>query len=1210
MSLIKNNEEHTEFPNKLGIEKINIPVINNLIKKNNNNDNIKKDVYITYILLEKTLMIDEKIKAYGNRTAINYQLKDNQTIIYSVNKLINIYIKNKKDLIHTDYFIIIKALWRAAINTLNDSYLISVFYSYLASNLIKNLPKEDNENIFRQIIKYYEKNIQIEKFQNKKEFFQNNQNFDKIKNVHEIINKIFDENNKTINNESTITTNYSNNNIIKNDDAMDIDMNSENSNNRTITNTIKDEDETTITNSIKDEEETTISNNIKNEEIEDQFIISKNWLENAKNFLNNVCCLIEEKNEKKFEILINKYFNELYIKNYWFNNNKYESINEDIYYCGPINNLFLIDEKDFWFDPLDIKSNIFIRKDIKSSDYFIINKSDYEKIKEIFEIYPQLEIVRKKNEIYLNDSKILILSKLLKDNQKDNYIRLRHIQYSNEENFESFKNKINRILSNLIKKKFENININVYYADLNNYQIFTLISVYEYDNKKFELSINDLNLTEIKNEEDFNNYKNLSKKQKLKLIVEFNENIENTFLQNNNIHNIEICHSCNKINTNKEVHFLKCKRLSSCPLKFCCRKCFKKDSAHEKFHKYFNSLLCQKFSMNYLLKLKLDDYLEKDCKHGLTGLNNLGNTCFMNSAIQCLSHCELLTIYFLSGLYINEINKNKKFGSGGNIVTSYYDLLDKLWREKKDNIHPLNFREIFVNYVKQFEGFFQQDSHEFLNFMLDNIHEDLNRVEDKKYIELEEKKEDETDIEASKRWWEYNLLRDNSIIVDLFYGQFKNTISCNICDKQSVIFDNYMCIGLPIKDNNAIGIFYIINNKTNKLRIRQISFELNELVKDIYEKIDLKKKYLGILVRKDNNYLTYLKEDCDLYQLVCQCINNINEPNFKIILYEFEPEEVLDKIPIYILPIMKKNENKINCESDIERLNFPKVFYFNKNDTVQDLYKQIKLYYYKFFNIENYNEDEIYEKIPDEKIKLSIVNNLRDKKELKCDYCKKLDCLFCDFIFNLNDTIETLKNSQSKPRAFLLNFHIPYDEKLKEIKLFPEYYEEKRTFLVNEKTNLYSCFTYLLKCEKLDKDNLWYCNKCKEHRQAFKQLEIMKLPRILIIQLKRFTEKGEGFFQNRKDNKFVDFPIILNLDNFIANLPENKHYKYELFAINNQIGFSFLGHYTAFCKNNGNWYKFDDEDISQIFFENQLATPNAYILFYKLIDEDKNENEK
>ena len=260
---------------------------------------------------------------------------------------------------------------------------------------------------------------------------------------------------------------------------MDTDINSENLNNRPITNSIKEEEE--------------------------EFIISKNWLENANNFLNNVCNLIAEENEKKFEIIINKFFNELYIKNYWFNNNKYESINEEVYYCGPINNLFIIDEKDFWFDPLDKKSNVFIRKDVNSSDYYFVKKEDYEKIKEIFEIYPQLEITRKKKEINLNDSKILILSKLLKDNKLDNYIRLRHIQYSNEESFESFKNKINRILSNFIKKEIKNFNINVYYADLNNYQIFTLISVFEYNNKKFELSVNELNLKEINNEEDFKN---------------------------------------------------------------------------------------------------------------------------------------------------------------------------------------------------------------------------------------------------------------------------------------------------------------------------------------------------------------------------------------------------------------------------------------------------------------------------------------------------------------------------------------------------------------------------------------------------------------------------------------------------------------------------------------------------------------------------------
>lgn len=47
---------------------------------------------------------------------------------------------------------------------------------------------------------------------------------------------------------------------------------------------------------------------------------------------------------------------------------------------------------------------------------------------------------------------------------------------------------------------------------------------------------------------------------------------------------------------------------------------------------------------------------------GMVGLGNLGNTCYINSSVQCLSHTPLLTEYFLSSAYVNDVNVENKLG--------------------------------------------------------------------------------------------------------------------------------------------------------------------------------------------------------------------------------------------------------------------------------------------------------------------------------------------------------------------------------------------------------------------------------------------------------------------------------------------------------------------------------------------------------------------
>lgn len=201
------------------------------------------------------------------------------------------------------------------------------------------------------------------------------------------------------------------------------------------------------------------------------------------------------------------------------------------------------------------------------------------------------------------------------------------------------------------------------------------------------------------------------------------------------------------------------------------------------------------------------------------GLGNLGNTCFMNAGLQCLSHLEPVCSYFLTGRYLCEINDSNPLSTGGALARAFARLQERLWQGAARIHNPKQMHSMLSRFAPHlFQGAAQQDVQEFLAYVVDGLHEDLNmmgigkktdskgksesKVEDKGKTEGG-KSEEKGEESAANHAWTAHLAQHRSFLVDLFQGQLRSRVTCLVCRTQSVTFDPYLYISVPVRNDTS-----------------------------------------------------------------------------------------------------------------------------------------------------------------------------------------------------------------------------------------------------------------------------------------------------------------------------------------------------------------------------------------------------------------------
>lgn len=97
---------------------------------------------------------------------------------------------------------------------------------------------------------------------------------------------------------------------------------------------------------------------------------------------------------------------------------------------------------------------------------------------------------------------------------------------------------------------------------------------------------------------------------------------------------------------------------------------------------------------------------------GACGLSNLGNTCYANSALQCISYMPFLRSYLLSNQYkiCGDLNKDNPLGTGGKLLEEFAELLKLMWSAKYASRAPARFRAQLGKARQQYAAADQQDA--------------------------------------------------------------------------------------------------------------------------------------------------------------------------------------------------------------------------------------------------------------------------------------------------------------------------------------------------------------------------------------------------------------------------------------------------------------------------------------------------------------------
>ncbi|CAH2037596.1 unnamed protein product, partial [Iphiclides podalirius] len=594
-----------------------------------------------------------------------------------------------------------------------------------------------------------------------------------------------------------------------------------------------------------------------------------------------------------------------------------------------------------------------------------------------------------------------------------------------------------------------------------------------------------------------------------------------------------------------------------------------------------------------------------------TGLKNHGNTCYMNAVLQCLSHTDVIAEYFVLDHYKVDLQKrnkinSKKYGTRGEVTEQLAALLKALWSCRYTPDMSIAFKSAVERHGTQYRGNSQHDAQEFLFWLLDKVHEDLNTATKKKYKTIKNTGGKPDEVVAAETLANH-ARRNSSFVQAVFQAQYRSALTCAKCERTSCTFDPFHCVSvqLPTRLNTVqpsplpVNVVYV-NQQPRQVRIGvelPPTATMDELRTTLHNDTGIDRDHIILTEIGETGWCNaragwevagidfgalYCLEVPPLLQtpttpyLLLLWVNLLDGERFGSPYAMQVPREVSYED---LQKLLLKEMCQVVAERVLERAQGADIFRARLADTHTPAYLQPELPH-PLFALDVEQALCAHDKYPHLRLELLWDPAHRDS-----------------IIREAGEACEVHVSAVGARGGC-------------------------------GPLTLHACLAHYTRAEHLAQEDAWRCPQCQRYMPVVKTLGLWSLPDILVIHLKRFRQQAKGR-TSTKLTTMVEFPLEdLDMTPHLvrrgapsgdspghSRSPRRRHAKaapagpqdnvYDLYAICYHHGDDLeTGHYTAACKNpyDGRWYKFDDSRVTPVDGRSahaELVNNTVYMLFYR-----------